>query len=108
MHRPFSDDKEEKIAGWSVRANIGCLSVLCTLLCPYPCVHRNIVTDGAFAGGAKLVPQETDKDDDPFSFLVQDYRPDYFFYEIVMYYRKLLLNGLVVVRLTLFSRRFGR
>lgn len=34
-------------------------------------------------GGAKLIAQEEDDEDDQFAFLVRDCRPEYWYYEIV-------------------------
>ena len=48
-------------------------------------------------GGAKLVPDEHEDDSDNYSFLVQDYRPEYWYWEIVSYARKLTLSGWTVL-----------
>ena len=34
-------------------------------------------------GGAKLNELDADDDDDDYSFLIKDYRPEYWYYEIV-------------------------
>jgi hypothetical protein len=34
-------------------------------------------------GGAKLIESDADDADDDYSFLIKDYRPEYWFYEIV-------------------------
>lgn len=47
-------------------------------------------------GGAKLVPDEVEDGDDPFGFLCSDCKPEYYYYEIVTYMRKLLLGGLTI------------
>eukprot|EP01043_Picozoa_sp_COSAG02_P036007 COSAG02_NODE_2612_length_8419_cov_2.286779_4_plen_1809_part_00 len=39
-------------------------------------------------GGAKLVPNSVDDDEDPFGYLCKDYKPEYYYYEIVHYSRK--------------------
>ena len=44
-------------------------------------------------GGAKLNEPEADDDDDDYSFLIKDYRPEYWFYEIVTCALCLSLNS---------------
>ena len=41
------------------------------------------VASTTLLGGAKLIPQEEDDQDDQFAFLVRDCRPEYWYYEIV-------------------------
>eukprot|EP01045_Picozoa_sp_COSAG04_P003609 COSAG04_NODE_148_length_22826_cov_11.360026_4_plen_2104_part_00 len=48
-------------------------------------------------GGAKLVPDDADDEADSYGFLIRDYRPQYWYHEIVTYSRKLLLGGISVV-----------
>ena len=48
-------------------------------------------------GGAKLVPDDADDESDTYGFLIKDYRPQYWYHEIVTYSRKLLLGGISVV-----------
>eukprot|EP01043_Picozoa_sp_COSAG02_P010453 COSAG02_NODE_367_length_23739_cov_16.775127_11_plen_251_part_00 len=48
-------------------------------------------------GGAKLAAVSTPDDDDRYGFLVRDFRPEFWFYEIVTYLRKLLLGGFTVL-----------
>jgi hypothetical protein len=48
-------------------------------------------------GGAKLVDDDTHDDDDRYGFLIRDFRPEFWFYEIVTYSRKLLLSGFTVL-----------
>eukprot|EP01045_Picozoa_sp_COSAG04_P013493 COSAG04_NODE_960_length_9157_cov_6.389269_6_plen_765_part_00 len=48
-------------------------------------------------GGAKLVSADDDDDSDAYGFLIKDYRPEYWYHEIVTYSRKLLLTGISVV-----------
>merc|ERR1712096_9103 len=48
-------------------------------------------------GGAKLAPDDADDESDTYGFLIRDYRPQYWFHEIVTYSRKLLLGGISVV-----------
>jgi hypothetical protein len=47
-------------------------------------------------GGAKLVSDDTPDDADPYSYLIKDQKPEYWYYEIVTYSRKLLLGGVAV------------
>merc|ERR1712096_461056 len=48
-------------------------------------------------GGAKLVPDDEDDESDTYGFLIKDYRPQYWYHEIVTYSRKLILGGISVV-----------
>eukprot|EP01045_Picozoa_sp_COSAG04_P027625 COSAG04_NODE_4082_length_2316_cov_41.215607_3_plen_383_part_01 len=48
-------------------------------------------------GGAKLAPDDADDESDTYGFLIKDYRPQYWYHEIVTYSRKLLLGGISVV-----------
>ena len=48
-------------------------------------------------GGAKLSSNEVDDDDDKFGFLTRDFKPQFWYYEIVVYGRKLLLSGMCIV-----------
>jgi hypothetical protein len=48
-------------------------------------------------GGSKLNEPDADDDDDDYSFLIKDYRPEFWYYEIITYTRKLLLGGLSVI-----------
>eukprot|EP01045_Picozoa_sp_COSAG04_P009418 COSAG04_NODE_543_length_12846_cov_7.281556_3_plen_1215_part_00 len=48
-------------------------------------------------GGAKLVADDADDESDTYGFLIKDYRPQYWYHEIVTYSRKLLLGGISVV-----------
>eukprot|EP01045_Picozoa_sp_COSAG04_P000517 COSAG04_NODE_12_length_42844_cov_6.769213_21_plen_1150_part_00 len=48
-------------------------------------------------GGAKLAPDDADDEDDTYGFLISDYRPQYWYHEIVTYSRKLILGGISVV-----------
>ena len=48
-------------------------------------------------GGAKLVADDDDDESDTYGFLIRDYRPQYWYHEIVTYSRKLLLGGISVV-----------
>ena len=45
-------------------------------------------------GGAKLVPDDDDDESDTYGFLIRDYRPQYWYHEIVTYFRKLMLGGI--------------
>lgn len=49
------------------------------------------------SGGAKLVLEDEDDDSDGFAFLVKDFKPEYYYHEIVHFLRKLILNGVVVL-----------
>jgi hypothetical protein len=49
------------------------------------------------AGGAKLVSDDMDDQSDRFAFVCQNYKPKYWYWEPVSYFRKLVLNGLAVV-----------
>lgn len=48
------------------------------------------------SGGAKLVLDSESDDSDGFAFLVKDFKPEYYYHEIVHFSRKLILNGVVV------------
>eukprot|EP01045_Picozoa_sp_COSAG04_P002616 COSAG04_NODE_97_length_26459_cov_6.507246_4_plen_1426_part_00 len=48
-------------------------------------------------GGAKLVADDADDESDTYGFLIRDYRPQYWYHEIVTYFRKLMLGGISVV-----------
>ena len=48
-------------------------------------------------GGAKLSSDDVADEDDQYGFLISDYRPQYWWYEIVTYSRKLILGGVSVV-----------
>jgi hypothetical protein len=47
-------------------------------------------------GGAKLVPNTVEDEADPFGYLCKDCKPEYYYYEIVTYCRKLILGGLSI------------
>lgn len=47
-------------------------------------------------GGAKLIPDTVEDDQDSFGFLCRDCKPEYWYYEIVTYARKLLVGGLAI------------
>jgi hypothetical protein len=47
-------------------------------------------------GGAKLVPETMEDDQDSYGFLCRDCRPEFWYYEIVTYARKLILGGLTI------------
>ena len=48
-------------------------------------------------GGSKLCADDLDDDDDRYGFLVRDLKPEFWYYEIVTYARKLSLGGLSIV-----------
>lgn len=48
-------------------------------------------------GGAKLAAEDEDDEADTYGFLIKDYRPQYWYHEIVTYGRKLTLGGISVV-----------
>eukprot|EP01043_Picozoa_sp_COSAG02_P027024 COSAG02_NODE_1575_length_11877_cov_43.830871_5_plen_2345_part_00 len=48
-------------------------------------------------GGAKLADDDTADEDDRYGLLIRDFRPEFYFYEIVTYSRKLLLGGVTVM-----------
>eukprot|EP01052_Picozoa_sp_SAG31_P008932 SAG31_NODE_459_length_15396_cov_5.092502_10_plen_431_part_00 len=60
-------------------------------------------------GGAKLVADDVEDDADPLAFLVSEYRPEFYHYEIVTYCRKMVLNGITVLvgRGTMVIRSLG-
>eukprot|EP01045_Picozoa_sp_COSAG04_P012707 COSAG04_NODE_866_length_9767_cov_2.846400_1_plen_2137_part_00 len=47
-------------------------------------------------GGAKLSGDDVKDEDDQYGFLVCDFKPEYWYYEIVTYARKLLLGGISI------------
>eukprot|EP01052_Picozoa_sp_SAG31_P012398 SAG31_NODE_724_length_12555_cov_11.624277_4_plen_77_part_00 len=47
-------------------------------------------------GGAKLAANDVEDEDDTFGYLCRDMRPDFWYYEIVTYIRKLLLSGMSI------------
>ena len=55
------------------------------------------VVNATALGGAKLAPDDADDESDSYGFLIRDYRPQYWYDEIVTYSRKLLLGGISVV-----------
>ena len=46
-------------------------------------------------GGAKLTEEEDERD--PFGFLIRDLKPEFWYYEVVIFARKLLLGGVSIV-----------
>ena len=47
-------------------------------------------------GGAKLVADDVSDEDDPFGYLCKDCKPEFYYYEIVSYARKLILGGISI------------
>eukprot|EP01045_Picozoa_sp_COSAG04_P005276 COSAG04_NODE_242_length_19007_cov_3.089433_8_plen_1575_part_00 len=58
--------------------------------------NGGIVNETAL-GGAKLASDDADDESDTYGFLIKDYRPQYWYHEIVTYFRKLMLGGISVV-----------
>ena len=48
-------------------------------------------------GGAKLSSDDVDEEGDTYGFLTSDYRPEYYYHEIVTYSKKLVLSGVAVM-----------
>ena len=55
------------------------------------------VVNETATGGAKLSADDVDEESDAYAFLTDDYRPEYYFYEIVTYSKKLVLGGVSVM-----------
>jgi hypothetical protein len=55
------------------------------------------VVNETATGGAKLSADDVDEESDAYAFLTDDYRPEYYFYEIVTYSKKLVLGGVAVM-----------
>lgn len=47
-------------------------------------------------GGAKLVADDVGDENDPFRYLCKDCKPEFYYYEIVSYARKLILGGISI------------
>jgi hypothetical protein len=84
------------------------LSMLGIMLVPvgvptafYMFMRRKITSLGGVStttiGGAKLVAEGEPDEADHYGFLVRDMQPEYWFYEIITYTRKLMLGGLALV-----------
>ena len=55
------------------------------------------VVNETATGGAKLSSDDIDEEADTYAFLTSDYRPEYYFYEIIAYSKKLVLSGISVL-----------
>eukprot|EP01045_Picozoa_sp_COSAG04_P010945 COSAG04_NODE_689_length_11142_cov_6.664041_4_plen_1132_part_00 len=55
------------------------------------------VVNATALGGAKLAADDADDESDTYGFLIRDYRPEYWYHEIITYFRKLMLGGISVV-----------
>eukprot|EP01045_Picozoa_sp_COSAG04_P013252 COSAG04_NODE_930_length_9363_cov_28.745898_4_plen_1224_part_00 len=55
------------------------------------------VVNATALGGAKLAADDADDESDTYGFLIRDYRPQYWYHEIVTYSRKLMLGGISVI-----------